>query len=135
MGRLWVREAKLVKNYIPILKCVLNTFPLCLSGTAINLIFCKSWSFSWYNWIRLTKKRLDIWIYEQKSTYSTFQDDFVCFHGQRFFFWIVDHSKSKKYIKFDFLGSMYRGSPTYTKITNTVSTNTFFGLCMCKWGN
>ena len=29
----------------------------------------------------------------------------------------------------------YRGSPTYTKITNTVSTNTFFGLCMCKWGN
>ena len=31
--------------------------------------------------------------------------------------------------------SNYRGSPTYTKITNTVSTNTFFGLCMCKWGN
>ena len=29
----------------------------------------------------------------------------------------------------------YRGSPTYTKITNTVSTNTFFGLCTCKWGN
>ena len=31
--------------------------------------------------------------------------------------------------------SQYRGSPTYTKITNTVSTNTFFGLCTCKWGN
>ena len=30
---------------------------------------------------------------------------------------------------------VYRGSPTYTKITNTVSTNTVFGLCMCKWGN
>ena len=30
---------------------------------------------------------------------------------------------------------MYRGSPTYTKITYTVSTNTFFGLCTCKWGN
>ena len=30
---------------------------------------------------------------------------------------------------------IYRGSPTYTKITNTVSTNTFFGLCTCKWGN
>ena len=29
----------------------------------------------------------------------------------------------------------YRGSPTYTKITNTFSTNTFFGLCTCKWGN
>ena len=29
----------------------------------------------------------------------------------------------------------YRGSPTYTKITKTVSTNTFFGLCKCKWGN
>ena len=29
----------------------------------------------------------------------------------------------------------YRGSPTYTKITNTVSTNTVFGLCTCKWGN
>ena len=28
----------------------------------------------------------------------------------------------------------YRGSPTYTKITNTVSTNTVFGLCTCKWG-
>ena len=28
-----------------------------------------------------------------------------------------------------------QGSPTYTKITNTVSTNTFFGLCACKWGN
>ena len=26
------------------------------------------------------------------------------------------------------------GSPTYTKITNTVSTTTVFGLCMCKWG-
>ena len=34
---------------------------------------------------------------------------------------------------FDFI--MYRGSPTYTKITNMVSTNTFFGLCTCKWGN
>ena len=30
---------------------------------------------------------------------------------------------------------IYRGSPTYTKITNTVFTNTFFGLCTCKWGN
>ena len=30
---------------------------------------------------------------------------------------------------------LYRGSPTYTKITNTVSTNTVFGLCTCKWGN
>ena len=29
----------------------------------------------------------------------------------------------------------YRGSPTYTKITNTVSTTTVFGLCTCKWGN
>ena len=28
----------------------------------------------------------------------------------------------------------YRGSPTYTKITNTVSTTTVFGLCRCKWG-
>ena len=28
----------------------------------------------------------------------------------------------------------YRGSPTYTKITNTVSTTTVFGLCTCKWG-
>ena len=27
----------------------------------------------------------------------------------------------------------YRGSPTYTKITNTVSTTTVFGLCTCKW--
>ena len=31
--------------------------------------------------------------------------------------------------------SNYRGSPTYTKITNTISTNTVFGLCTCKWGN
>ena len=29
----------------------------------------------------------------------------------------------------------YRGSPTYTKITNTVSTTPVFGLCTCKWGN
>ena len=29
----------------------------------------------------------------------------------------------------------YRGSPTYTKIKNTVITTTFFGLCTCKWGN
>ena len=27
----------------------------------------------------------------------------------------------------------YRGSPTYTKITNTVSTNTDFGLCTHQW--
>ena len=33
------------------------------------------------------------------------------------------------------IGAIYRGSPTYTKITNTVSTNAFFGLCMCKGGN
>ena len=30
---------------------------------------------------------------------------------------------------------IYRGSATYTKISNTVSTTTFFGLCTCKWGN
>ena len=29
---------------------------------------------------------------------------------------------------------MYRGSPTYTKITFRVSTTTVFGLCTCKWG-
>ena len=29
----------------------------------------------------------------------------------------------------------YRGSPTYTKITNSVSTSAIFGLCTCKWGN
>ena len=29
----------------------------------------------------------------------------------------------------------YRGSPTYTNVTNTVSTTMIFGLCMCKWGN
>ena len=29
----------------------------------------------------------------------------------------------------------YRQSPTYTKITNTVSTTMVFGLCICKWGN
>ena len=29
---------------------------------------------------------------------------------------------------------LYRGSPTYTKITNTVSTTSVFGLCTCKWG-
>ena len=29
----------------------------------------------------------------------------------------------------------YRGSPTYMKITNTISTTTVFGICMCKWGN
>ena len=43
------------------------------------------------------------------------------------------HHNTKKYkhlFSYD-----YRGSPTYTKITNTVSTNTFFGLCTCKWGN
>ena len=28
----------------------------------------------------------------------------------------------------------YRGSPTYTKITNLVSITTVFGLCTCKWG-
>ena len=28
----------------------------------------------------------------------------------------------------------YRGFPTYTKLTNTVSTTTVFGLCTCKWG-
>ena len=39
----------------------------------------------------------------------------------------------------DILGE-YRGSPTYTKITDTISTTTVFGLsmciflCMCKWG-
>ena len=27
-----------------------------------------------------------------------------------------------------------QGAPTYTKITNTVSTTTVFGLCTCKWG-
>ena len=32
------------------------------------------------------------------------------------------------------LPTWYRGSPTYTKITNTVSTTTVFGLCTCKWG-
>ena len=31
--------------------------------------------------------------------------------------------------------AIYRGSPTYTKITNTVSTTTIFGLCTCKWGD
>ena len=37
---------------------------------------------------------------------------------------VVTHStKSKQW---------YRGSPTYTKITNTISTTTVFGLCMCK---
>ena len=30
--------------------------------------------------------------------------------------------------------TQYRGSPTYTKITNTVSTTTVFSLCTCKWG-
>ena len=30
--------------------------------------------------------------------------------------------------------SHYRGSPTYMKITNTVSTTTVFVLCTCKWG-
>ena len=29
---------------------------------------------------------------------------------------------------------LYRGSPTYTKTTNTVSTTTVFGLCTCKRG-
>ena len=29
----------------------------------------------------------------------------------------------------------YRGSPTYTKITNTVSATTVFGLCTSKWRN
>ena len=29
----------------------------------------------------------------------------------------------------------YRGSPTYTKITNAVSHFCSFSLCMCKWGN
>ena len=29
--------------------------------------------------------------------------------------------------------TQYRGSPTYTKITNTVFTTTVFGLCTCKW--
>ena len=28
----------------------------------------------------------------------------------------------------------YRGSPTYTKITNMVPTTMAFGLCTCKWG-
>ena len=28
----------------------------------------------------------------------------------------------------------YRGSPTYTKITNTVSTTTVFALCTHRWG-
>ena len=28
----------------------------------------------------------------------------------------------------------YRGSPTYTKFTTTVSTTTVSSLCMCKWG-
>ena len=28
----------------------------------------------------------------------------------------------------------YRGSPTYTKITNMVSTTMVFDLCTCKWG-
>ena len=32
-----------------------------------------------------------------------------------------------------YLAYAYRGSPTYTKITNTVSTTTIFGLCTCKW--
>ena len=27
----------------------------------------------------------------------------------------------------------YRGSPTYTKITNTVPTTMVLGLCTCKW--
>ena len=30
--------------------------------------------------------------------------------------------------------SIWRGSPTYTKITSRVSTTTVFGLCTCKWG-
>ena len=33
------------------------------------------------------------------------------------------------------LSTMFRGSPIYTKITNTVSTTTILGLCKCKWGN
>ena len=33
-----------------------------------------------------------------------------------------------------YLAYAYRGSPTYTKITNTVSSTTIFGLCTCKWG-
>ena len=33
--------------------------------------------------------------------------------------------------KIDFL---YKGSPTYMKTTNTVSTTMVFGICTCKWG-
>ena len=30
--------------------------------------------------------------------------------------------------------ALFRGSPTYTKISNMVSTTMVFGLCTCKWG-
>ena len=53
---------------------------------------------------------------------------------------IFVHPSYFKYFFFSFLQNWiiktisYRGSPTYTKITNRVSTTSVFGLCMCKWG-
>ena len=85
----------------------------------------------------------------QKKRYLKSRTGFCCCccFTVHFFFWLFKYFKlsaldnekctkikAKKGQNF-WAGLKYRGSPTYTKITNTVSTNTFFGLCTCKWGN
>ena len=61
--------------------------------------------------------------------YNLFQNPFVAWSKHLVF----NVRATSKFI--NAFGYTYRGSPTNTKITNTVSTTTVFGLCTCKWGN
>ena len=47
----------------------------------------------------------------------------------------IQNQKQPRFLRIDLLvETTCRGSPTYTKITNTVSTTTDFGLCTRQWG-
>ena len=57
---------------------------------------------------------------------SNYQSHLACSH---------DPTTNSKSLNPEFSQNFnYRGSPTYTKITNMVSTTMVFGLCMCMWG-
>ena len=53
----------------------------------------------------------------------------VCFRGIRNKVGTLEQSNQKNGVIIN-----YRGSPTYMKITNMVSTTMVFGLCTCIWG-
>ena len=76
----------------------------------------------------------------QSQHYNSITQDIIFMSTMRtnLLNWCNLVSISKKVLFYTFLVVniyYYRGSPTYKKITNTVSTTMVFGLCTCKWGN